>query len=216
MLRHRRNPNFIKSVLWTDESSFSTSGIFNRGITHYWARHNTREFQEIQFQGRQSVNVWCGFVQDQIIGPIFYHGVLTGQQYLNFLQNEIEEYVDDFNYQYRNTMVWQHDGAPQHNILHVRNFLNQNYNLWIGKNGTIPWPPRSPNLTPLDFYLWGHLNSKVYEYRPNNLNELQDRINAEIVNINNDRNIFRKIENNLLRRLNLCVNEGGGHIEYLL
>jgi hypothetical protein len=36
-------------------------------------------------------------------------------------------------------------------------FLNQ----WIGCGSTINWPPRSPDLTPLDFCLWGWLKSEV-------------------------------------------------------
>jgi hypothetical protein len=33
---------------------------------------------------------------------------------------------------------------------------------WIGRGGPIAWPPRSPDLNLLDFYLWGHLNTLVY------------------------------------------------------
>ena len=32
----------------------------------------------------------------------------------------------------------------------------------IGRGEPIPWPPRSPDLNPLDFYLWGHLKALVY------------------------------------------------------
>ena len=34
---------------------------------------------------------------------------------------------------------------------------------WIGRAGPISWPERSPDMTPLDFYFWGHLKSVVYE-----------------------------------------------------
>lgn len=213
---NRQNNNFIASIIWTDESSFSTNGVFNRKTTHYWARQNPRQFQEIQWQGRQSVGVWCGIARDRIIGPIFYQGALTGQRYLNFLENEIEEYLDNLPLQYRHNIIWQQDGAPQHHTLAVRNNLNQNYNTWIGRNGTIPWPPRSPDLSPLDFYLWGHLKNKIYEFGVNNLNEIKDGITAEIENINNQGNVFHRLHEQIIRRLNLCINEEGGHIEHLL
>lgn len=32
---------------------------------------------------------------------------------------------------------------------------------WIGRRGTVEWPPRSPDLTPLDLWLWGHLKAIV-------------------------------------------------------
>jgi hypothetical protein len=33
---------------------------------------------------------------------------------------------------------------------------------WMGIGGTNAWPSPSPALNPLDFYLWGHLNTTVY------------------------------------------------------
>jgi hypothetical protein len=30
-------------------------------------------------------------------------------------------------------------------------------NRWLGHGGPIAWPPRSPDLTPLDYYIWGHM-----------------------------------------------------------
>ncbi|EZA52866.1 hypothetical protein X777_07985 [Ooceraea biroi] len=48
-------------------------------------------------------------------------------------------------------MWMQMDGAPPH-----RHFLDQNFNgRWIGRGGPIAWPPRSPDLTSSDVYLWG-------------------------------------------------------------
>jgi hypothetical protein len=36
---------------------------------------------------------------------------------------------------------------------------------WIGRRGPVEWPPRSLDLTPLDFYLWEHLNATVYQVK---------------------------------------------------
>ena len=52
-------------------------------------------------------------------------------------------------------MFFQHDGAPPHYIRHVRDYLNQSFsNRWLGRGGPVAWPPRSPDLMPLDYYLW--------------------------------------------------------------
>jgi len=32
----------------------------------------------------------------------------------------------------------------------------------MGQRGAVQFPPRSPDLTPLDFYLWGTLKDVVY------------------------------------------------------
>ena len=41
-------------------------------------------------------------------------------------------------------------------------FLDATFpNRWIGRDGPTPWPPRSPDITPLDFFLWGYVKDKV-------------------------------------------------------
>jgi hypothetical protein len=46
----------------------------------------------------------------------------------------------------------------------VRDALsNTCHDRWTGRGGPTAWPSRStPDLNPLDFYLWGHLNTLVY------------------------------------------------------
>jgi len=47
-----------------------------------------------------------------------------------------------------------HDGALPHFSRISRDFLNQTYgDRWIGRGGLTLWPPRSPDLNPIDFYL---------------------------------------------------------------
>ncbi|GBO20425.1 hypothetical protein AVEN_196227-2, partial [Araneus ventricosus] len=64
--------------------------------------------------------------------------------------------------------IFQQDGAPPHWSTEVRTFLNQHLpKRWIGRNGDADdvfcsWPPRSPDLTPCDFFLWGYVKDRVY------------------------------------------------------
>ena len=44
----------------------------------------------------------------------------------------------------------------------------------------IQWPPRSPNLTPLDFFLWEYVKNKVYQFQYTDLAELKRAIHQEI------------------------------------
>jgi hypothetical protein len=34
--------------------------------------------------------------------------------------------------------------------------------VWDDRDGPMPWPPRSPDITPLDFFLWGYVKSNVF------------------------------------------------------
>jgi len=44
---------------------------------------------------------------------------------------------------------------------------------------TDEWPPRSSDLSPLDYFLWGYLKSKVYATKLRNLEEHRQRIIEE-------------------------------------
>ncbi|CAF2718371.1 unnamed protein product [Rotaria sp. Silwood2] len=56
---------------------------------------------------------------------------------------------DQANYE----LVFQQDGASSHFSNDVRAWLHENIDgRWIGRGGAISWAPRSPDLTPLDFF----------------------------------------------------------------
>lgn len=94
--------------------------------------------------------------------------------------------------------------------------MDQNYpGRWIGRNGPIFWPPRSPDLTPLDFYVWGFLKSEVYSVRIDTIEQLQDRIQSASSKIRQNLNNFQMSEA-IKRRLQLCLLKNGDHFENLL
>ena len=66
----------------------------------------------------------------------------------------------------------------------VGHFLDDRFpGRWIGKRGTIEWPARSPDLSPLDFLLWGHLKTKCFATKPESIEDLRQGITAECRNI---------------------------------
>jgi len=110
-----------------------------------------------------SINVWRGMIDDMLIGPVILDDRMTGLNYLDFLQNELPKQLEDVPLATRIAMYFQHDGAPSHYTRHVMQHLNDTSpNRWIGRGSTINWPPRSPELNPLDFCLWGLMKSEVY------------------------------------------------------
>ena len=89
--------------------------------------------------------------------------LMTGKNYLDFVQNELPKQLEDVPLATRIAMYFQHAGATSHYTRHVLQHLNDIFpNRWIGRGSTINWPPRSPDLTPLDFCLWGMMKSEVY------------------------------------------------------
>jgi hypothetical protein len=113
------------------------------------------------------------------------------------------------------SIIFQQDGAPAHFAVDVRQYLDYHFpNRWIGRCGSIRWSLRSPDLTPLDIFLWGHVKYIVYKDPIKNLAELRRRTNNEIKSISKQTlcNVFL----NIVRRMNLCISADGDHFEHLI
>ena len=114
-------------------------------------------------------------------------------------------------------MYFQHDGAPPHYTRHVREYLNESFpNRWLGRGGPVAWPPRSPDLTPIGYYLWGHMKTLVYEARVESRAALRDLIFAAAEHIRNHPDNVDFATQSLLIRAENCIPTGGGHFEQLL
>lgn len=110
---------------------------------------------------------------------------------------------------------FQHDGAPTHYPATVREYLNGQFpNRWFGRNGPSRWPPRSPDLTPLDFFLWGHFKAEVYATEPADEMETMARIMATQTTITPE--MLAEMRINLIARCHLCIQQNGRHFEHLL
>ncbi|GFW48476.1 putative LOC100569746 [Trichonephila clavipes] len=53
----------------------------------------------------------------------------------------------------------------------------------ISRFGPVNWPPRSCDLTPLDYFLWEYVKSLVYADKPQTLDHLEDNIRRVIADI---------------------------------
>ncbi|GFW98783.1 uncharacterized protein TNCV_2837441 [Trichonephila clavipes] len=53
----------------------------------------------------------------------------------------------------------------------------------ISRFGPVNWPPRSCDLTPLDYFLWGYVMSLVYADRSQTPDHLEDNIRRVIADI---------------------------------
>lgn len=74
--------------------------------------------------------------------------------------------------------------------------------------------PRSPDLSPSDFFLWGYLKNMVYVNSPHTTAELQTIITTAISNINTA--TLRRVSRNLVKRIRFCICERGRNFQHLL
>jgi hypothetical protein len=80
----------------------------------------------------------------------------------------------------------------------------------ISRFGDIPWPPRSPDLTTCDFFLWGYLKSHVYTHKPRTLSDLKEAIREEVATI--DREMLERVYADFQQRFENCIQESGHHL----
>jgi len=77
----------------------------------------------------------------------------TGFVYLNLLEQYVLLKTEIFEQETVSRAIFMQDGVPPHFSRFVTDVLNERFpDAWIGRGGLIPWPPRSPDLSPFDFF----------------------------------------------------------------
>lgn len=209
-----QDEHFLSSICFTDESTFTLNNEPNTQNTRYWSIENPRQVVATRTQYPQKINILAGIYQNRIIGPFLINGNLDAAEYLNLLQNDIGPAIDDVAGE--DDEIWyQHDGCPAHFSAAVTRYLNDCFpNHWIGRNGPIEWPPRSPDLAPCDYFLWGHLKSQIYKTRHDNIASLWNAIQEQCGLVRADQ--LRAVTNSFYNRLGYCLAQNGGLFEHLL
>ena len=110
--------------------------------------------------------------------------------------------------------VWfQQDGCPAHNFREVEIFLRTVFGeRIISNNGPVRWPARSPDITPLDFYLWGYVKNEIYEFDPPENREVLEQRTRDVLSTIN-RNTLNRVCRMVFTKCQKCITENGRHFE---
>ncbi|KAL4467925.1 hypothetical protein ABPG72_022839 [Tetrahymena utriculariae] len=180
--------NHISKIICSDESIFMLTQTINKQNDRQWMSSKPNsQIEKPQFD--QKLHVWVAFSSKKMYTPYFFDGnVKNYKQY-----------------------YFQQDGATSHTASVFLDWLVQKFKEKFIKKEM--WPPRSLDLNPCDYYLWGYLKSVVYQLIPQNLEELKANIIREINNINivQLQNSF----NNLQKRCKQILLNEGSHIKKL-
>ncbi len=212
----QQNPGFLDHLIISDEAVFSLNSEINMRNVRKYAAHGDGHPPDhyVEFlQGANQVMVWVGLTRTGIIlGPHFVQRHLDTREYLRIIRyNVIQRDFPQHNIG-KSVMWWQQDRAPCHTSNATMRYLRGQF---LGKvislRGDIPWPPRSPDLTVCDFFLWGYLKHKIWnvphDQQPNNLRQLREAIIAECRNI--DQQIIEQSFDSMVTRARLCIRAGG-------
>ena len=199
----------------TDEAHFHLDSTVNKHNMRYWAPNNPKITIQQPLHSPK-VTCWCGVGTFGIVGPFFFENetgvteTVNSARYVAMLQTyAIPELIrlglDPTN------LYFQQDGATAHTARNSMAFLRTEFMSVISRFGDIPWPPRSPDLSIPDFFLWGYLNQNIYTRRLRTLQELKEAIIEEVATI--DRDLLQKVFGSFRKRLQECVDCNGGHLE---
>ena len=86
--------------------------------------------------------------------------------------------------------------------------------LKIALSADVVWPPRSCNLRPLDYYLWGRDKDKFYAYKPETIDALKDNIREAIdeIQLHTIDNVFK----NWTNRVGYCMASRGSRLNEII
>ncbi|GFV32320.1 hypothetical protein TNCV_1676061 [Trichonephila clavipes] len=148
--------------------------------------------QSIAFLPRRTailkkLTVWCALWAGGIIGPYFFkndegHNVtVNGDRYRAMITNF---FIPELNNHDVQELWFQQDGATCHTARATIDLLKDTFgDRLISRFGPVNWPPRSCDLTPIEYFLWGYVKSLVYADKPQTLDHLEDNIRRVIDDI---------------------------------
>ncbi|GFX54215.1 hypothetical protein TNCV_2338491 [Trichonephila clavipes] len=146
-------PDFHKRILFSDEAHFWLNGYVNKQNCRIWSEADPQVYVETPLHP-EKLTVWCALWAGGII------------------DHDVQE------------LWFQQDGATCHTARATIDLLKDTFgDRLISRFGPVNWPPRSCDLTPLEYFLWGYVKSLVYADKPQTLDHLENNIHRVIADI---------------------------------
>jgi transposase len=212
-------------IFFTDEKFYTVEESHNPQNDRIWsegAPHNDERVVQRQMKP-QGVMVSAG-IGYNAKGPLIF--VDSGTKvdtdvYRKDILEPVEEwalnhYGTDENGDW-NTWTFQQDGAPSHTsfkentkkfTLPTQRWLEEHFPDFIKKN---EWPASSPDLNPLDYSIWGIMDSEVNAESHASVEALKRTIQYAWDNL--DQEVINKAIDDWPRRLDAVIEAEGSHIE---
>lgn len=140
-----------------------------------WLADNPHRLHQLPLHA-QKLGIWCAMSQKRVF-ICFLHTTINSERYLLLVRPFFDSLTD-----VDKERTWfQQDSATTYTARVTLAYLES---VLPGCIITTPlWPPRSPDLTPPDFFLWGYLKSAAYITHPQTLDEVQIAIQRTVDNI---------------------------------
>ncbi|GFW89496.1 uncharacterized protein TNCV_3967861 [Trichonephila clavipes] len=182
-------PDFHKRILFSDEAHFWLNGYVNKQNCRIWSEANPQVYVETPLHPEKLV---C------LVRFMGWWNPSSKTMKATTLQS-----------------MYQQDGATCHTARATIDLLKDTFgDRLISRFGPVNWPPRSCDLTPLDYFLWGYVKSLVYADKPQTLDYLEDNIRRVVADIRPQ--MLEKVIENWTSRLDYIRANRGSHMPEII
>ena len=141
-----------KKIIFLDEAHFDLGGYVNKQNFHIWGTENPHAYIERPTYPKR-ITVWWGFWSRGIIES-------WARQRQSMLNKSCSQKLK--------RRILATFGCNR-TALCAHSFVFR----IISRRADVIWPPRSCDLTPLDYYLWGAVKDKCYTDKPETIDALK-------------------------------------------
>jgi len=206
-------------LISSDEAHFHLCGYINKQNDRRWASERPSSVEQRPLHP-QYTTVWAAISSDGVEDFQF----IRNKKVNSSLYTEIlEVFISRLTRKGKTRTHWfQQDGARAHTTKENLEKLRQSFEgriisrrfpqLFPGEG--VEWPPNSPDLSPMDFFVWGRVKDLVFKRKPRDLDDLEEKIGQALLALPAEscRRTFDSFE----ERLRVAVAMEGIHIEMAL
>lgn len=215
----KQETDVLKKMWFSDEAHFYLNAAINKQNCRFWGSEKPALFHERPLHG-EYVTVWVAMSEIGTIGPYFFEdsdghtASVNSDRYLKLLSGKFLPALLRKGVNLEDAW-FQQDGATPHTATKIVEWLEENFKgRYLSYRTERIWPPHSPDLNPLDFFLWGYLKDHVYTEKPTTLHELKLGIKKSMRSIHSE--TYPAVIQNFRERLSLVQEQKGGHLEHII
>jgi hypothetical protein len=210
--QRRFSNNRHRLILFSDEKWFVAEQAHNRQNDRVWATEAPPIETLVvgRAQAPKKVMVWAA-VGYGMKPDIFFmeEGRTMDQRYYRrqVLRRTLRRWAQE-HFGNGEEWIFQQDGAPSHTATRTQEWCQRNVPDFITKT---QWPPRSPDLNPLDYSIWSILETALGARHFSTIEELKEAVREAWEAL--DQSLINRIVNSFPDRVRDCIRARGGHFE---
>ena len=131
---------------------------------------------------------------------------VTKERYVDVLKEAFPEDDED-----DQRSIYMQDGAPAHTSRMAMDWLQMRFpGRLISNKSDFVWPPRSPDLNPCDFFLWGYMKQEIHRAQPGSTEDVKQKIREFMAEISED--LLQRVNNQFMSRVGRCIAAKGAFL----